>query len=564
MNKIKKPLLGFASFITLAFYFQNCAQGFHVSVDEMQQLDEQIEKYNYSVSESTSNGKEISGAISTNQPVVTQTLSALIAPSSSLAPEFQSGATLLNNGPSNNRVDLIFLGEGFSEREMSNYTYDVERLTGAIFTYAPFSQYKTYFNVHRLDLVSPQSGVSGPNQVVSNVFNSYVGCNNIDRKICSDINKVVRYSDLAPGNDNRIVLLNTGVHAGTGYYSGTAFVAVGSAYAPIMVVHEMGHTLAKVTDEYVDTWDEPFTGQEPAYPNASIYNKYAMLSRRTKWFRWFGEWDVDTFEGAYYQQKGVYRPTENSIMNTLTGANYGPVNTEAMIVRIYRDFVRPIDDYSPKETNFLVNNSSAQIFSVKPMRPVSHALETLWYFNDQLISQASSVDLNFLKLSGMKWGSNKLVAKVTDRTSLVRDETARERYMSQTIQWNVQLVNQDLSNRAPAEIEFNMQPKELYAGEPLSVHWRTKNAVRTKAITRIIDGECKWKENYSAGVNWVPWILGGPAMIDYVWVAPTDPMYSLKGCEFKYCVRAFTDGEDAEVPTEDTWPHTACQNFIGR
>src|ERR1700742_3738709 len=66
--------------------------------------------------------------------------------------------TIVNNGDPANRVDVVIVGDGYTAAEMSKYQSDIQQFVGHMFEQEPLKEYQRYFNVHRLDVVSAQSG----------------------------------------------------------------------------------------------------------------------------------------------------------------------------------------------------------------------------------------------------------------------------------------------------------------------------------------------------------------------------------------------------------------------
>ena len=127
-------------------------------------------------------------------------------------------------------------------------------------------------------------------------------------------------AECAPACDIILALANTDWYGGTGA-EGLAVASSDNYYALELVLHEMGHSFGHLADEYYYE-GETYTGGEPSLPNVSIYTAAEMASLQTKWHRWLDLPHVDTFEGAYYNEFGIYRPTEQSTMNWLANPFY--------------------------------------------------------------------------------------------------------------------------------------------------------------------------------------------------------------------------------------------------
>ena len=70
--------------------------------------------------------------------------------------------TIVDNGDALNRVDITILGDGYTAAEMQKYRNDVQALMTQFFNNEPFREYRNFFNVHRIDVVSSQSGADHP------------------------------------------------------------------------------------------------------------------------------------------------------------------------------------------------------------------------------------------------------------------------------------------------------------------------------------------------------------------------------------------------------------------
>src|SRR5215218_1890976 len=70
--------------------------------------------------------------------------------------------TIINNGSAVNRVDIAILGDGYTSSQMGKYRNDVQAAMTQFFNIEPFREYRNFFNVHRIDVVSSQSGADHP------------------------------------------------------------------------------------------------------------------------------------------------------------------------------------------------------------------------------------------------------------------------------------------------------------------------------------------------------------------------------------------------------------------
>ncbi|MFN7865130.1 MAG: M64 family metallopeptidase, partial [bacterium] len=76
--------------------------------------------------------------------------------------------TIINNGPSSNRVDVVFLGDGYTSTDLMAGSYDSHVNTYVDYMFSnslnsdPFYRYRNYFNIHKIDVVSNESGADVP------------------------------------------------------------------------------------------------------------------------------------------------------------------------------------------------------------------------------------------------------------------------------------------------------------------------------------------------------------------------------------------------------------------
>ena len=102
--------------------------------------------------------------------------------------------TIRNNGDSDRRVDLVIMGDGYTaaELERTSSRTTVEAFVQSMFQQEPFLEDRAYFNVHRVDVASNDSGVDHPELGVfrDTALDSFYFCGAIQRLICVNSTKV--------------------------------------------------------------------------------------------------------------------------------------------------------------------------------------------------------------------------------------------------------------------------------------------------------------------------------------------------------------------------------------
>jgi hypothetical protein len=160
-----------------------------------------------------------------------------------------------DNGSPFNRVDIVFLGDGYTAGEISNgkYAADVEAVLARFFYEEPYAEYQRFFNVYRIDVTSNESGADHPSRGVyrDTALGSTYDCSGIQRFICSNfaaVNDVLARSVADPNaRDIVILLVNDREYGGAGGY-----IAIASTHPETVeiVLHEVGHSFAFLADEY--------------------------------------------------------------------------------------------------------------------------------------------------------------------------------------------------------------------------------------------------------------------------------------------------------------------------
>ncbi len=67
------------------------------------------------------------------------------------------GSTLFaveENGPRSERINLVFLSEGYTTADMPNFAAHVNAAVSFLFSKEPWQQYRSYCNVYRIEIAS--------------------------------------------------------------------------------------------------------------------------------------------------------------------------------------------------------------------------------------------------------------------------------------------------------------------------------------------------------------------------------------------------------------------------
>ncbi len=135
----------------------------------------------------------------------------------------------LESGPPSQKVDLLVIGEGYTEAEMPKLHKDVERLVGKLFATEPFKSRKSDFNVRVLELPAAKSGVHRPRTndnrrsatgVQYNIFDSERYVLTFDNRALRDVASSAPYDFLE-------IVVNEKQYGGGGIFNDQATVVVG-------------------------------------------------------------------------------------------------------------------------------------------------------------------------------------------------------------------------------------------------------------------------------------------------------------------------------------------------
>jgi hypothetical protein len=284
---------------------------------------------------------------------------------------------ILDNGDPATKVDLLILGDGYTEEEHDKFIASARELADILFAASPFRERKDDFNVWALAPASAESGVSRPS---TNTYrDSPVGTTydafRSERYVLTFDNKSMRRIASSTPYDFIEILTNTEVYGGGGIYGLFSTAAANNEWAPYLFVHEFGHHFAGLADEYYTSavaYEAPASIVEPYEPNVTALldpaelkwkhlvtpntplptpwpkaefeeHSIAVQKRRAEMraanvsedemnalFRYTKEFTEDlfskseyreaigAFEGANYEAEGYYRSEQNCLMFTRT------------------------------------------------------------------------------------------------------------------------------------------------------------------------------------------------------------------------------------------------------
>ncbi|MFJ1705360.1 M64 family metallopeptidase [Kitasatospora sp. NPDC088346] len=336
------------------------------------------------------------------------------------------------SGDPGNRITLVLLGDGYTAEQQGTFREQADRAWRALMDIEPFRSYQEYFNIRRVDVVSPEAGIAegeSSGRAVGTPLGMHFWCEGTARLLCADESATARFAGEGDGPQYLIALANSSEYGGAGG-TGVTTLAGGSPDAGRIIQHEIGHTVGELGDEYDSAPDDA------DYPNLSTVNADQMRQNKVKWWRWLDAQSPDGGGpiGAYRSANGLYRPTEDSVMRTLGGA-YNLPSREAIIEQIYRR-VQPMDPPTPAP-GAVAGNTRLAVHPLLLAGP--RQLRVDWTVDGKPVEPRSD-DRTWLDTGQLSLAEGRRVtvrATVTDTTDWVRDEAFRDEFMTRTVTWTV-------------------------------------------------------------------------------------------------------------------------------
>jgi hypothetical protein len=182
---------------------------------------------------------------------------------------------LLKNGHPHGKVDIVFLAEGYTEKEWEKFKKDARRFTDVIFRAEPFKQYRKRFNVSGVFRASAESGVDEPTKGIfrNTALNASYNALDTPRYLLMDDNKAMRDVASRVPYDYVIILSNIDRYGGGGIYNDYTIFTADDDRSEEILMHEFGHGFANLADEYFGNvaYNEFFPpGREPHEPNITL------------------------------------------------------------------------------------------------------------------------------------------------------------------------------------------------------------------------------------------------------------------------------------------------------
>ena len=248
-------------------------------------------------------------------------------------------------GNAENCLDILFIPDGYAKKEKKKLQKDMHTFAGYILNCSPFKENLNKINIRAIEGYSKQSGITDPNAKVykNTLINSSYNTIDVDRYLmCLNVWKMNEIAANAP-YDAILIIANSTKYGGGGIYNFYAVVNSDGQYSDYVTVHELGHSVAGLGDEYftseVSVRDYYPEGIEPVEPNLTT-----LVDFNKKWRSLLpADFPIPTpdtdaynnilgvFEGGGYVANGVYRPWRDCTMKEKVYNGFCPVCQKAFL-----------------------------------------------------------------------------------------------------------------------------------------------------------------------------------------------------------------------------------------
>lgn len=241
-------------------------------------------------------------------------------------------------------IDVLFVPDGYAQSDKKLMKKDMKRFASYVMKCSPYKEMKKHVNIRAIEGYSEESGITQPQNNIfhKTLVNSTFNALDLDRYLmCPGVWNLNDVADDAP-YDVIIIICNTEKYGGGGIYNFYCTVYNHGQYPDYVIVHEMGHLIGGLADEYyeseVSVQDFYPAGIEPVEPNLTTLVNFGS--------KWKDMLDKDTpvptpaanqesdklgvYEGGGYVSKGVYRPMMHCTMHQIRYNDFCPVCKKAL------------------------------------------------------------------------------------------------------------------------------------------------------------------------------------------------------------------------------------------
>jgi hypothetical protein len=243
---------------------------------------------------------------------------------------------------SDKAIDILFIPDGYAKSDAKLLKHDMKRFASYVMNCSPYKEMKNKVNVRAIKGYSEDSGITQPQNNIykKTLVNTAYNALDLDRYLmCDGVWHLNDVADDAP-YDAIVIICNSEKYGGGGIYNFYCTVYNHGEYPDYVIVHEMGHLIGGLGDEYytseVSVQDFYPAGVEPVEPNLTT-----LVDFESKWKNMLPEGTpiptpvtgkntpeynrLGVYEGGGYVGKGVYRPAQHCTMHQIRYNDFCPV-----------------------------------------------------------------------------------------------------------------------------------------------------------------------------------------------------------------------------------------------
>ncbi|GAB4012988.1 hypothetical protein GCM10028808_30630 [Spirosoma migulaei] len=344
--------------------------------------------------------------------------------------------TLQKTGPLNRRINVVLLGDGFSQSELPKFDQEAKKFMAFFLSYSPYNAYTNYFNFFSIRVPSKESGATNPGtapdrdpsqpvETKDTYFGSSFGTANINRLVA--IKNYQAFTNVMatnfPSYDLAVMIVNSPYYGGSGGNPATFTLNV---QANLIGAHEIGHIFSSLTDEY---WAGLVYAHEAA--NMTRINTPSSVI----WKNWLNQFNVGIFpHTGESTASGWYKPTTGNCLMELLSKPFCAVCQEATTNKILQ-VVKPVENVQPLPDSRITINEQPETFRLTLLKPNPNTLNVEWRLNDVPIKlDSGNVTITNSQLTTLV---STLSVSVFDSTTYIRSESHRQQH-TYTYRWTLE------------------------------------------------------------------------------------------------------------------------------